>query len=176
MALGCAIRAGLVAGLTALVVGISATALHLRVNLTPSVPLGLWRAVAADYPVARGSVVIACLPADLGEAGLKRGYLGHGECPGGAYPLLKPIGAIAGDTVDVTDLGVFVNGARATGPALRQDGAGRPLISVEPGRYRVLPGEIWLLSNYRANSWDSRYYGPLPVQSIISGAAPFLTF
>ena len=69
----------------------------LRINLTPSEPLGLWQVVTPDRPVAVGDLVRICPPSGaMSEFGLERGYLWQGTCPGGAAPLIKTIAAIAG--------------------------------------------------------------------------------
>ena len=41
---------------------------------------------------------------------------------------------------------------------------------------RSQPGEIWVLGLDRQVSWDSRYYGPVPLDRIRAGALPVLTF
>jgi hypothetical protein len=47
---------------------------------------------------------------------------------------------------------------------------------ISPGTYRVAPGHVWLLSSYSADSWDSRYLGPVPVTEIRGVARPVWVF
>ena len=68
----------------------------LRFNLTPSVPVGVYRLTSS--PPATGDLVAVCLPAEFGMLGHRRGYLGAGKCPGAASPLLKQVGAAASST------------------------------------------------------------------------------
>ena len=76
-----------------------------RLNVPPSVPLGLYRMI--DQPVARGVNVVACVPPASARPVRERGYLG----PGRTQPLLKRIGAVPGDLVDLEPDDITVNGA-----------------------------------------------------------------
>src|SRR5512143_555275 len=73
-----------------------------RINLTPSMPLGIWRMVAASE-YARGVVVAVCPPVDAP-------FLPRGSCPLGMQPLLKQIVGVPGDVITVTPAGVSING------------------------------------------------------------------
>src|SRR3989441_10314331 len=94
------LASGLVLGLRSVV----------RLNVSPSAPLGLYRMV--DEPVARGVLVVACAPPDAARLARERGYLAAGSCPGGTRPILKRLGAVPGDLVDLEPDGISVNGAR----------------------------------------------------------------
>jgi conjugative transfer signal peptidase TraF len=145
----------------------------LRVNATASMPRGLWR-VRAGEPVERGAVVAICPPdrAAIREAA-RRGYISPGRCPGGYEPLIKPVEALGGDIVTVTDAGVAVDGTPvANTRPLATDEAGRALHPIPAGSYRVPRGELWLLSGHDPRSFDSRYFGAVPVANIIGVAEP----
>ena len=147
----------------------------LRVNATASMPRGLWLVRAAG-PIRRGEIVTLCPPdrADIRQA-LRRGYVGSGDCPGGFEPLLKPVAAIAGDRVEVTDQGITVDGRSvANSRPLAHDERGRRLHPVPSGSYRVDSGWVWLLSGYNPRSFDSRYFGPVPVRAVTGKARPLL--
>src|SRR5436190_20540147 len=62
-----------------------------RLNISPSAPLGLYRMV--DQPAVRGVLVAACVPPAATRLARERGYLAGGSCPGGTQPVLKRIGA-----------------------------------------------------------------------------------
>lgn len=145
----------------------------LRLNTTASMPRGLWR-VRAGRPVERAEVVVICPPdrADIREAA-RRGYIPSGRCPGGYEPLIKPVAARSGDVVTVSSAGVAVDGILVanTRPLVRDD-AGRMLHPVPAGSYRVPRGAIWLLSGRDPRSFDSRYFGAVPVADIIGVARP----
>lgn len=148
----------------------------LRVNATPSMPLGLWRVAQAEAPLRHGQIVTVCPPDTpaIREAA-RRGYIPAGNCPGNYEPLVKPVVAIAGDRVTLSAGGVAVNDELLASTArLAEDSAGRPLESMAAGTYRVAPGEVWILSAHHPRSFDSRYFGPVPVKNILGEARPLL--
>ena len=147
---------------------------QVRLNLTESAPIGLYATQPGAAP-KRGSLAVACLPESVGREALARGYLQPGACPGGAESVLKPVAAVAGDTVHITLAGVSVNGAAVPNTAqLDQDGAGRAMQPMPAGIYRVAVGEVWLLSSHSPLSWDARYWGPLPTDAVRATARPLL--
>ena len=76
----------------------------LRINTTPSEPLGLWRIVPLNRSVRSGETVFVCPPDNVTmREARQRGYLRPGLCPGGFAPLIKTVIALAGQRVDVTD-------------------------------------------------------------------------
>jgi conjugative transfer signal peptidase TraF len=146
----------------------------LRVNATASMPRGIWRVEVAGARIERGEVVSVCPPDSpaIREAA-RRGYIPAGACPGGREPLIKPVAAIPGDLVTVTARGIAVNGEPVgdSGP-LEKDSAGRPLRPIPAGAYRVPAGAVWLLSGHDLRSFDSRYFGAVPVANIQGIARP----
>jgi conjugative transfer signal peptidase TraF len=105
-----------------------------------------------------------------------RRYRRKGDCQDGAEPLMKPIVAVAGDTVEVSSLGVAVNDRPLPNSAARPfDTKNRPLQHWPFGAYRVAPGTAWVISSFNARSFDSRYFGPIPVSCIRSYLRPLLT-
>ena len=152
------------------------TSLGVRLNATPSMPLGLWITVPGRA-VDRGAIVLACLTGPGAKEGKARGYIGIGSCPGHREPLVKPIAAVAGDLVTVTRHGISVNGEALPHTAqLAKDSAGRLLRGVEAGTYRVAPGTVWLVSGHDPRSYDSRYFGAVPIASIRATARPLVVF
>jgi conjugative transfer signal peptidase TraF len=153
--------AGSLFGLACLAAGRSG----LWINTSPSLPIGIYRTVRA--PVTRGAVVLVCLPAAVGRLAVARGYLGRGSCPGGAGRLGKIVAAMAGDTVDVSDSGVTINGRLVPASAPRPvDHQGRPLARVAPGPSVVPAGRVFLLATHHPLSFDSRYYGAVPYSDL----------
>lgn len=167
---------GLAAWAMAGIVGAAAavaTAAGLRLNMTASAPSGLWRVTPiGPAQIGQGELVSICPPAlGIVVAMRERGYLQPGDCPGTrSTPLLKPVVAVAGDTVTVTSgAGLAVNGRALQNSAPE---AGMP--AWPPGTYPVQPGEIWVVSSYSAGSFDSRYFGPVAVENLRGRAAPVL--
>jgi len=74
---------------------------------------------------------------------------------------------LLGHSVEVVQEGILVNGQEVENSArLESDSAGRPLPPL-PASGRVPPGHVWLFSDYTPESFDSRYFGPVPHSSII---------
>ncbi len=146
----------------------------LRINLTPSKPIGLWRIVPIGRPVALGDLVFVCSPlGQVSDFGLERGYFRQGSCPGGAAPLIKTVVALAGARIGIGDAVVVDGVALPHSRPRARDGAGRPL-SVWSGGV-VSGGSIFLHSPF-AGSYDSRYFGPVPEAGLLGLARPVLTF
>lgn len=149
--------------------------LGIWLNLSPSMPLGLYRAHQAErgegtFP---GALVVVCLPEPLAHWGQMRGYLIRGRCGNGTAPVGKPVFAVAGDSVTVGSTGLARNRALVPNTsALRYDRAGRPLWQFPHGTYRVTTGQLWVVSTHTPLSWDSRYYGPIPRDDVIAVLRP----
>jgi conjugative transfer signal peptidase TraF len=146
----------------------------LRINVTPSEPLGLWRIVPLERQVAVGDLVFVCPPqGSTSIFGLERGYLHGGLCPGGIAPLIKTVAALPGARVDVgTD--VAIDGIALPSSRISQsDGRGRPLVPWPGG---IVPaGDVFFHSPF-AGSYDSRYFGPIPAAGILGVARPVFTW
>jgi conjugative transfer signal peptidase TraF len=138
----------------------------IRISTTDSAaPAGVYRIIGRE--VRRGTLVAACLPLGVAKLGLARGYLQAGDCPGDAEPVDKIVGALPGDLLDIEPDSVSVNGVRFPDSATAsRDSAGCPLAHVAWGERRVAPGEVWLFGFNDRRSWDSRYFGPVPLAAI----------
>ncbi len=146
----------------------------LRINLTPSEPLGLWRIAPLDRPVAVGDVVFICPPLNpvMREA-LERGYFRRGLCDDGIAPLIKTVLALPSQHVEIGDA-ISVDGKVVPHSNLaKTDGKGRPLVAFRGGE--VPEGEVFVFSDY-VGSFDSRYFGPLPTSGILGFAKEVLTY
>lgn len=145
-----------------------------RVNTTPSEPLGLWRIVPIDRSPDVGDMVFVCLSRSaIVEQARARGYLRRGLCASGYAPLIKAVVAVAGQRVEIGRF-VWIDGVKIPHSELALlDGAGRQLIPARDGQ--VAPGHIFLHSPF-PGSWDSRYFGSVPMSSVRGLAREVLTF
>jgi conjugative transfer signal peptidase TraF len=144
-------------------------------NTDSAAPAGVYRVV--DRPGKRGDLVAACLPIAIAQEGLVRGYLRMGGCPGEAEPVAKIMGALPGDIVGVEPGWVAVNGARFPhSTTATHDSAGRPLHHVAWGKRKVAANEVWLFGFNDRRSWDSRYFGPIPLSNVRGQLKPVLTW
>jgi signal peptidase I len=131
---------------------------HLFVNkLAYGLRVPLLGAKVAEFGrLQRGDIVVFLSPTD------------------GETDLIKRVVAVAGDTVEIRDKKLFVNGepaldnhARFVDPHLR----GAPRDNYGPER--VPPGKFFVLGDNRDQSYDSRYWGFADVASI-KGQATFV--
>ena len=126
----------------------------LRFNPTPSLPKGIYR-IAPGAP-EKNDLVSFCLEGEFAELALERGYLEPGSCPSGLRPLLKRLAGLPGDFVDPLAF-----------PIRSVDSHGRfmsPALSpVTPGV--VPPGMALVLSDH-PGSFDSRYFGFVPLENL----------
>lgn len=145
----------------------------IRVNLTPSLPLGFY--ITSHSPNAQ--LVEFCPQGTAASISLSRQYRTAGVCPDGGAPLLKPAVAFPGDRIEVSANGIRVNGQLLPNSAGRlRDHLQRPLEPWPYGTYRVEPGTVWVVSSFNGYSFDSRYYGPIPDSTIRHHLRPLWTF
>lgn len=135
-------------------------------NASASVPVGLYRVEPADRIAVTDLAIVMPLEPLAGFLDA-RGYLPRG------VPLLKRVLALAGQTVCREGFDIIAYGWRY-GAARERDSRGRPL-PVWQG-CRVVPSDAAFLMNWDApDSFDSRYFGPLPLSSIVGRAVPIWT-
>ncbi|MGF9567151.1 conjugative transfer signal peptidase TraF [Neorhizobium sp. JUb45] len=146
----------------------------IRVNTTPSEPLGLWRIVPVNRPVEISDLVFVCMPDTVERReGISRGYLRRGLCAGGTGPLIKHVVAVAGQQVEIAS-SVSIDGAVLDNSRLVElDGRDRPLRPYSGGTVPL--GQVFIHSPF-PGSWDSRYFGPVPVSGILGLAREVLTY
>jgi signal peptidase I len=84
-------------------------------------------------------------------------------------PYIKRVIGVGGDTVEVRDGQVFVNGAALDEPYLFRNDAGvaEPTEAGATTRWFVPDGELFVMGDHRHVSSDSRAFGPIPVSSVI---------
>ena len=83
--------------------------------------------------------------------------------------LVKRVIALPGQTIYSSGNSIYVNGRRLAEPYLpHNDPLGPPIPDASSQHpYRVPPGEFYMLGDNRADSCDSRYWGPIEGPSII---------
>lgn len=147
----------------------------LRLQHTGSLPLGVYQDIRSTA-VVPGAIGVWCLPREIARWAVVRGYLGRGSCVGGAEPLGKVVLAVQGDTVQLTGAGVILNGSPVPNSApILIDSHGRRITPAPYGMYVIGPGKIWLWSPYTSRSFDSRYFGPIPIRALVSLVRPVWT-
>jgi conjugative transfer signal peptidase TraF len=115
-------RAALVAVVVSIAVFQLFGFLGLRINTSPSLPIGLY-VVTTD---GSANLIEFCPAEPFAELSLIRGYRDAGSCRDGGAPLLKPVVANVGDIVELSGRGISVNGLLLPNTApLSKDTKGR---------------------------------------------------
>jgi signal peptidase I len=81
--------------------------------------------------------------------------------------LVKRVIALPGQTIYSSGNRIYVNGRLLAEPYLPQNDPLGPPIASSQHPYRVPPREFYMLGDNRADSCDSRYWGPVMGSSII---------
>ena len=164
---------GATATVVTMALGVCAAALPLAVDMSPwfiwnasaSAPIGLYAVKPADQ-LQLNDLVVARPPQEAAAFLAEGGYLPRG------VPILKHILALPGQTVCRLGSAVTVD-AMAVGYARERDSRGRAL-PIWQGCRVLAEGEVFLM-NRSADSFDGRYFGPLPAASIVGRATPLWT-
>lgn len=135
-------------------------------NASASVPIGLYRIERGDELLV-GDLAVVMPPDELAAFLDERDYLPRG------LPLLKRVLALSGTEVCRSGDGIVAYGM-TYGQARARDTRGRAL-SVWRGCRTLRAGEAFFMNWDAADSFDSRYFGPLPLASVVGRAVPVWT-
>ncbi len=135
-------------------------------NATESAPVGLYWVRHVDR-LEVGDLVLAWLPDEARVLAAQRSYLPLNT------PGVKRVAALAGDVVCVRNGFVLINEGLAA-RALNVDRNGRELTPWW-GCRALEPGEILLLNDGSAASFDGRYFGPSRARDIVGKLVPLWT-
>jgi conjugative transfer signal peptidase TraF len=136
-------------------------------NASESVPIGLYRVQPADRLIVT-DLVVAFPPEGLATRLAEGGYLPRG------IPLIKRVLAFPGQVVCREKLTITVDGIEM-GAARERDRRGRALPSWQ-GCRTLAQGQVFLMNWDEPASLDGRYFGPLPLATIVGRAVPLWTF
>jgi conjugative transfer signal peptidase TraF len=144
------------------------------INVTPSMPIGLWRITKPIPPLEslRHKVILFCPPdTEIFRWAKSNGVLTPGRCPGDYTPLLKEVIGLPGESVEIRDGAVllFDHPLPNSGidPKLR-------LTSLTP-KQTIPSDSLWVMGTASPASFDSRYFGPISSDSILGLAYPVFT-
>jgi len=138
---------------------LTASLASVRLNISPSLPLGLYRLHPVARPLTRGTLVIVRVP----------GWSAR------TMPFLKPVAAVAGEWVCRVRDALVIHG-EDYGPVY-DAWRGEPLPSAIAADTcaTVPPGHVFLATT-APSSLDSRYYGPIATEKIAATATPLWTW
>ncbi|MEO6216334.1 MAG: S26 family signal peptidase [Sphingomonas sp.] len=132
-------------------------------NASASIPVGLYSARPATSAKV-GDLVALTPPADLAALLAQRHYLPRG------LPLLKPVAAIARQRVCRVGTAVSIDGHRVA-DTLSRDRRGR-LLPIWQGCRLLGKGELFVMNPASRDSFDGRYFGPLPISALRAKLRP----
>lgn len=149
---------------TLCIVGLVAAAVvatrFVTLNISASVPVGLYRRTAVPQPLSRGDLVILPVPRSV--------WPWHNRW----LPLLKPVAAIAGDVVCNIEDELWIDGV---GYRLIYTQAYGELLPHLEDCEMVPVGHVFLASP-ASKSLDSRYIGSVRIDVLSAGAIPLWTW
>ncbi|CAH1653267.1 Peptidase [Hyphomicrobiales bacterium] len=140
--------------------------IHFIWNASASVPIGLYRIVPADR-IEVPDLAVVMPPDELAGFLDERGYLPRG------VPLIKRVLALGGTIVCRSGSAIVAYGM-TYGEARAEDTRGRPL-PVWRGCRRLGDGEAFFMNWDSPDSFDSRYFGSLPLITVVGRAIPLWT-
>ncbi|HAU4045827.1 TPA: conjugative transfer signal peptidase TraF [Legionella pneumophila] len=152
--------------ISTIAVGILFHSMGFRINLTESIPIGLYR-IAGTEPLKNTYVIFCPDDRQIFRLAKNRGYIGQGlNCSGYGY-LMKKVVAVSGDTLSVTPEGVFINQQLLpfSKPKLT-DGMYRILPQWRKLDYPLKKNEVMTMTNQSEWSFDGRYYGLVHTRQI----------
>ena len=144
---------------------------NLLINVTPSIPYGIY--LKSSDKISIDDYVSFCLASGFQELGLKRGYLEPGGACNGSTSLVKKVIALPYDKVTLSESQIIVSGKVLPYVTTSHDSLQRNLTAYPAGTYT--DDCYWVVGDYDVkHSWDSRYYGCIQPQQIISKVKPIL--
>jgi type IV secretory pathway protease TraF len=144
----------------------------LLVQLTPSERRGVYGLRPLPPTLTRGMLVTLPVPASVADLVYAHGWLPR-TLARARVLLVKPVGAIRGETVCVQEEGVFLNGTWQAPVYRALRGVTLPVIR---GCWTLGEGEVFLLSTRLANAFDGRYFGVLSLAHLDRWAVPLWTW
>ena len=136
-------------------------------NASASVPVGLYF-VQPNASLHVGDLAVGKLPPDTLRLAAERQYLPRDVL------LIKPVAAVAGAAICRHGNEIYVDGVH-TGNAQATDRHHRPMPNWQ-GCHALASTEIFLMNPEVADSFDGRYFGPIPRRLVQGRAFPLLTF
>lgn len=139
-------------------------------NITDSLPPGIYY-LDSQKSLKRNNLIVFCPILD-DQIVNKFSFVDNSSrflrsCDSHVIPFLKPIAAVEGDTVKVTDGELFINDHKYADIAKSS-----ALPHVKPGTYQVAKDTVWVISQYNPRSFDSRYFGPIHLSQVFTNAKP----
>jgi signal peptidase I len=89
-------------------------------------------------------------------------------------PFIKRVIGLGGDTIEIKDGNVLINGIKVSEPYIFAEAPGEPPqptnVQGDASRWVIAQGDLFLMGDHRQNSQDSRTFGEVPVSQVIGRA------
>lgn len=135
-------------------------------NASASVPIGLYE-IEPVGELAVSDLAAVMPPKPLADFMVERGYIGRG------IPLMKRVMGLPGQQVCRIGRSITVDGV-PLGETLDRDRMGRAM-PVWQGCQRIADADLFLMNPSVRDSFDGRYFGPLPASAVIGKATAVYT-
>jgi len=144
-------------------------------NTTSSFPIGVYK-ISKKENYKRGDLVSFCaMPSEMIDKMIKQGYTQkNSSCPNQTPQLLKKIFGLEGDRIDIKE-NVFVNNHLIKNSRVFKKDSRGNYLSIETSQ-TIKKDKFWAMSDYNEKSYDSRYFGQVPLKNIIGVATPIITW
>jgi conjugative transfer signal peptidase TraF len=144
-------------------------------NTTSSFPLGLYK-ISKKERYQKGDLVSFCaIPNHIIKEMIEQGYTQpNPNCQNQTPQLIKKILALEEDNITI-DRVVFINGSLIKNSQVFIKDRNGNLLTIQPSQ-SIKKGYFWAMSDYNKKSYDSRYFGQVPLKNIIGIATPILTW
>jgi len=133
---------------------------RLIINVTPSVPVGLWWVIGEmDRPFAKGDYVVV-------DVAYFSNFEAYADFPfmlnshGARIPYLKRVSAIGGDVITSDGYGISVNGVLIKHSQILTQSSSERILTAFPLPLKLEDNQLWLMS-HKERGFDSRYLGPV---------------
>jgi len=144
-----------------------------RLNTSTSFPPGIYviDTSKSGYEYQIQDLILFCPPDNNSvKTALARGYISQGRCKSQTVPMIKRVAAIYRDEVTLGDT-ISINDLELTNTIIKyQDALKRSLIPFTlngKNQFIVPCQQVFVYSDYAPNnSFDSRYFGPVPIKNI----------
>jgi len=144
-------------------------------NTTSSFPIGFYK-ISKSSQYKKGVLVSFCaVPSKMIDRMIKQGYSQKNSlCPNQTPQLLKKILGLEGDRVEIGKLVFINNQAIQNSKIFTKDSRGN-LLRIQSSQ-SIKKDYFWAMSDYNERSFDSRYFGQVPLKNIIGRATPIMTW
>jgi conjugative transfer signal peptidase TraF len=158
-----------------IILGCLLYAIGIRLNLSSSLPLGVWKIDKSFSHIEKGDHVWFTPTKEIAKFALQRDYLErNNQVENNCVPLLKIVYGLPGDTYTFHDDFIRINNVPVEKAKRRRtDSKGRPMPQISNGIVR--PNHLFVLT-LNTHSFDSRYYGTIPIKNVKGTAIPILTW